>query len=219
VRHDQPFPRPSGFRLGEPFPSPLVVALPTTSVSDAEARKILKLEADEEARIKRKVQRPFPVISEMISNVTLHRMLAAAANIDPTRDVTAPTKIDAMLLAGLFSLTEWSRAKRVTVLETEFFALEENLVAASLDQYGCVIRKKTQADIAHKIGVSLATLERGIRFLKRADVVVATEPEGIYFNPFVIWRGAYEHRMAAIEVLVDEGYVLPPPLIVIREES
>jgi hypothetical protein len=182
------------------------VALPTTSRTSDEAKQLLQLEKDEVAKIRRQIRHDHKITAEMINNTDLHKMLVRARDTAPAH---ISRSVDAVVTSGLFMLTPWSKARLVKVEELEFYADEKKRVVARLEKYGCVI-PLAQTEIAKQIHIPLSTLERGIAFLKHANVIVATEAEAIYLNPFIVWRGDNEHRMATIRALIDDNYLVPP---------
>ena len=72
---------------------------------------------------------------------------------------------------------------------------------------GCVAEFKSQRELSEEVGISLATVERCIRILKKAGIIIYSTSGYIAFDPFVIWIGSYEIRKALVDHLLCNGAI------------
>jgi len=75
---------------------------------------------------------------------------------------------------------------------------------------GCVAEFKSQRELSEKIDISLATVERCIRILKRAGIIIYSTSGYIAFDPLVIWIGNHDVRKALIYYLIRHDVIRPP---------
>ena len=72
---------------------------------------------------------------------------------------------------------------------------------------GCVAEFKSQRELSEEVGISLATVERCIRILKKAGIIIYSTSGYIAFDPLVIWKGSHEVRKALVDHLLCNGAI------------
>ncbi len=196
-------------RYGPKIPEQPNIWVPIPSVSERNARRILQLKQGDKLKITAELEkRAYTITTEAVNNSRLFHLLdRAAEQIKRARSngQNVVGSVDLRLFAGMISQLSWPQYSIQNDADNQPFT-HKNARLIQLVEYGCVVRK-TQRELARHVGIPNATLERAINFLKIAKVIISVEPGGIWFDPLVVWRGDYNLRLGAIDVLLEKQII------------
>ena len=191
----------------DPFADSIHLLIPRPSRDGRELKDDnIKLSKNEELEVNVKAHYDFSIISVSIN---IEECLLRLIGLKDAAETGEQKFVSLLAFMSLLHYIQWPNYELREIYSYQHKGASR-VQDCILTRPGCVAEFKSQRELSEEVGISLATVERCIRILKRAGIIIYSTSGYIAFDPFVIWIGNYEIRKSLVDHLLCNGAIRNP---------